>query len=269
MARSDGPHAPAATRGGRVPRRILRGKLPRDSFRLGGRPYRLDRVLKQDFFAATGRYVGPDGERVVLKHYHTDPFLGLPLDWAGRWMADREVRHYRALQDLEGVPRLLGRVGASAFVHEWVEGKDLLDRREPVPDDFFDRLDGLLAAVHARGMAYVDANKPDNVLVAARDGRPVLIDFQISWMPKRRGDRRGDARGRSGLGPIRRPILAALQREDRYHFRKLKRRFRPDLMTPEEHEASRRRSGLLSLHRLVAAPLRDLRRWVLDRLGAR
>lgn len=256
MARTEQERASGGNHAGRIPKRILRGKLPRERFVLEGRTYRLERTLKQDFFAATGRYAGPEGERVVLKHYHTEPFLGLPLEWAGRWMADREVRHYRALQDLDGVPRLVGRIGRSAFVHEWVYGEDLLDRREPVPDDFFDRLDRLLDAVHARGLAYVDANKPDNVLVAARDGRPVLIDFQISWMPKRRG-------------PLRRRILAVLQREDRYHFRKLKRRYRPDRMTPEEREASRRRSRLLSLHRLVGAPLRDLRRWVLRRLGAR
>ncbi|HUU91883.1 MAG TPA: hypothetical protein VM238_11830, partial [Phycisphaerae bacterium] len=92
---------------GRVPKRILRGRMPRDAFDLGGRTYRLEKTLKQDFFAATGRYVSDGGRRVCLKHYHTEPFLGWPLEWAGRLMADREVRHYRLLQDTGGVPRLL------------------------------------------------------------------------------------------------------------------------------------------------------------------
>jgi len=244
---------------GRVPKRILRGKMPPEAFDLGGRTYRLEKTLKQDFFAATGRYVGPDGERVVLKHYHTEPWLGLGLEWAGRLMADREIRHYRLLADLPNVPRLLGRVGKSAFVHEWVEGQDLLDRREPVPDDFFERLEALLATLHAHGMAYVDMNKPDNVLVG-EDGRPALIDFQISWAPRS---------SRGPLGWAKRRFLAALQREDLYHVRKLKRRYRPDLMTPQEIEASMRRSGILNLHRLVGAPLRDLRRKFLEWVGAR
>ena len=52
-------------------------------------------------------------------------------------------------------------------------------------------------------------------------------------------------------------------------MRKLKRRHRPDLMTPQEIEASKRRSGILNLHRLIGAPLRDLRRKVLEWLGVR
>jgi hypothetical protein len=108
-------------------------------------------------------------------------------------------------------------------------------------------------------MAYVDANKPDNVIVGL-DGRPVLVDFQISWAP------------RPAWGPVewvKRRLLAVLQREDLYHVRKLKRRYRPDQMTAEEADASRRRSRILNLHRLLAAPLRDLRRRFLEWLGAR
>jgi len=244
---------------GRVPQRILRGRRPRPAFTLAGRSYRLERTLKQDFFAATGRYVGPDGERVVLKHYHTEPWLGCPLAWAGRLMAAREVRHYRLLQDTGGVPRLLGRVGRTAFVHAWVEGTDLLDRRDPVPDDFFDRLDGLVAAMHRRQMAYVDMNKPDNVLASA-DGRPRLIDFQIAWAPRL---------DRGLLRSPKRRLLALLQEADRYHVRKLKRRLRPDLMTPAERAAAREPPWFLRLHRLVGAPLRDLRRRFLQWVGAR
>jgi hypothetical protein len=244
---------------GRVPKRMLRGKLPREAFELNGRTYRLEKTLKQDFFAATGRYRGPDGEAVCLKHYHTEPFFGWPLDWAGRLMADREVRHYRLLQDLDGVPRLLGRVGRSAFVHAWVEGHDLLGQKDRLADDFFDRLEALVRALHARGMAYVDMNKPDNVLVGT-DGRPVLIDFQISWAPQR------------SWGPVdrlKRRLLAMFQEADLYHVRKLKRLYRPDLMTAEEHAASKARPWFLDLHRLVGAPLRDLRRKFLEWVGAR
>jgi len=244
---------------GRVPKRILRGRMPRPAFTLAGRTYRLEKTLKQDFFAATGRYVGPDGERVVLKHYHTEPWLGCPLAWAGRLMADREVRHYRLLQDTGGVPRLLGRVGKSAFVHAWVEGTDLLDRRHPVPDDFFDRLDALVAAVHRRQMAYVDMNKPDNVLASA-DGRPMLIDFQISWAPRLE---RGLLRG------LKRRLLTILQEADRYHVRKLQRKYRPDLMTPADRAAANHPPWFLRMHRLVGAPLRDLRRKFLEWVGSR
>jgi hypothetical protein len=244
---------------GRVPKRILRGKWARDSFALAGRTYTLEKVLKHDFFAVTARFRGPDGDAVCLKHYHTEPWLGLDLEWAGRLMADREIRHYRLLQDLDGVPRLLGRVGKSAFAHSWVEGDDLLDRKDRLPDDFFDRLEALVAAVHAHGMAYVDMNKPDNVLVGG-DGRPALVDFQISWAPRP---------SRGPLGRIKRRLLAMFQEADRYHVRKLKRLYRPDLMTAEERAAGKERPWFLGLHRVVGAPLRDLRRKFLEWVGAR
>ncbi len=244
---------------GRVPKRILRGKMPRESFTLGGHTYRLEKTLKQDFFAATGRYVSDTGERVCMKHYHTEPWLGWSLDWAGRLMADREVRHYRMLADLPNVPRLIGRVGRSAFAHAWVEGTDLLDRKDRLPDDFFDRLEALVRTLHARGMAYVDMNKPDNVLVDEA-GRPVLIDFQISWAPRP---------SRWPLGGLKRRFLAMLQESDLYHVRKLKRLYRGDLMTPEERAASKRRPWFLDLHRRIGAPLRDLRRKFLEWIGAR
>jgi len=244
---------------GRVPKRILRGAWARDAFTLAGRTYRLERVLKHDFFAVTARYRGPDGEPVCLKHYHTEPWLGWPLDWAGRRMADREVRHYRLLQGVDGVPRLLGRVGPSALAHAWVEGHDLLDETGRLPDDFFDRLEALVESVHARGMAYVDMNKPDNVLVTP-GGRPFLVDFQISWAPRP---------SRGPLGRLKRRLLALFQEADRYHVRKLKRLYRGDLMTPAQREASYRRPWFLSLHRVVGAPLRDLRRKFLEWVGSR
>ena len=49
-----------------------------------------------------------------------------------------------------------------------------------------------------------------------------------------------------------------LQQSDLYHVTKLKRRYRPDLMTAEERQSSYRRPWFLRLHRIVGAPLRDL-----------
>ena len=63
-------------------------------------------------------------------------FLGLPTDWIGKWLVAREVRFYSQVQDLPGVPRLLGQVGPLAFAHEFVPGHNL-QRHEMVNDDFF------------------------------------------------------------------------------------------------------------------------------------
>jgi tRNA A-37 threonylcarbamoyl transferase component Bud32 len=126
-----------------------------------------------------------------------------------------------------------------------------------VPDDFFERLERLVGRLHERGVAYVDLNKPDNVLVG-EDGRPYLVDFQISY-------RCPAARWRV----FGRAFFRQLASEDWYHVRKLKRKFRRDLMTAEEIEQSYERSWVLGVHRKFAHPFQQVRRWVLARLGAR
>jgi predicted Ser/Thr protein kinase len=317
---------------------MLRGGLVPEKFELDGVEYRLEKHLKADFFAATGQYVSAAGRRVCLKHFHTESWLGLPLGWAGRYMCRREMGFYRHLAGVEGVPGLVGQVGESGMVHEWVEGCDLLDfgreteelkiknaklkingekqlrkneettspspyppprgRGEEetapeeekeeetaspgstgglksngkehgsasrtvapgeitVPDDFFERLEELVGRLHERGVAYVDLNKPDNVLVG-EDGRPYLVDFQISY---RCPAARWRVFGRS--------LFRQLATEDLYHIRKLKRKFRRDQMTAAEIERSYERSWVLSAHRKFAHPFQQVRRWVLTKLGAR
>ena len=54
-----------------------------------------------------------------------------------------------------------------------------LGRDERVSDTFFDELAELVSWLHERHMAYVDLNKRQNILMGD-DGRPYLIDFQIS-----------------------------------------------------------------------------------------
>src|SRR6185503_20971788 len=63
-----------------------------------GRRYALVDVFKHDFFAATGLYRGPKGERVVLKLGRQTPFLTIPLRWLGEFLTRREVRMYSKLQ---------------------------------------------------------------------------------------------------------------------------------------------------------------------------
>lgn len=244
----------------RIPPRMLRGRLCPESFTLGGEVWTLEKDLKADFFASTGRYRAPDGRRACLKHYHTEPCLGIPLAWAGRVMCDREMAFYRRLAGVPGIPRLYGRRGRTGLIHEWIDGADLLDfkdRTAEIPDDFFNRLERLVADLHGRGVAYVDMNKPDNVLLGD-DGRPYLVDFQISYR-----------RPEGLLGGFGRWLFRVLIREDDYHVRKLKRKFRRDLMTEDEYRRSFQRSDILNLHRKIAHPFQRLRRWILKRLGAR
>src|SRR5215207_6177742 len=94
----------------------------------------------------------------------TEPFAGLPLELIGRFLCRRELRFYNALAELANVPPVLGVVGPTGFLHAFVEGHPLSTER-PVPDHFFDDLERLIGEIHARRIAYVDANKPENILL--------------------------------------------------------------------------------------------------------
>lgn len=218
-----------------------------------GTKFRRTRTVKHDFFAATGFYENPQGKRIVLKISRTQDFAGLPLVWLGRWLCRREQRFYRKLDDLENVPNLLGAYGETGFIIEYVDGEPL-SRGQAVPDRFFDELEALIGELHRRGLAYVDANKRQNLLVG-RDGHPHLIDFQIS----------GDRTEFGGIWPHS-LLIAHLQGSDCYHLLKHKRRLRPDLLTKEERERIGRKSFLLRVHRLLFKPYFKLRRRTFQRL---
>jgi hypothetical protein len=215
-----------------------------EQVQINGAIWRLERTVKHDFWAATGFYLDQHRNRAVLKMGRDEPFAGLPLAWVGRFLCRRELRFYRRLADVPNVPALLGTVGRNGFLHAYVPGRPL-DRDKPVPDAFFDELQQLMLALHARGIAYVDANKPQNILLG-EDGRPHLIDFQISW----------DSRW----------LLRRLQQADLYHVLKHKRRMRPDQMSADDWERSKQPGVLIELHRRIVAPYRRLRKRLFKRL---
>ncbi len=233
-----------------------RSEFPHE-IRVAGGKYQHIRTFKHDFFAATALYDGPAG-RVVLKVGRTAPLFGIPLDWIGGLLCSHEVRLYRLMQSLSGVPRLIGTWGPTGLVHDYAEGRPLQKDDQP-GDEFFPRLASMLDAIHARGAAYVDLEKRENILLGD-DGCPHLIDFQISWhIPANRGGE---------IWPFR-VIRDVLQQSDRYHLYKHWRRLRPDQLTAYGDVDSFRVPIWIKWHRLMFRPLTLLRRQILVWLGAR
>lgn len=213
-------------------------------------------TFKHDFFAATGLY--RCGERLaILKLGRQSDLLTIPMAWLGRFLTRREARMYSELNGTPGIPAYIGTLPKEAgFLHEFVPGHPMA-RNECVGDEFFGQLQALLSHLHERQIAYVDLNKRQNVLVGD-DGRPYLIDFQISLQLPR---------GRLGrMGPLR-WLLARFQHGDRYHVLKHKRRLRPDMLTAEERAELERLSVWIRLHRWVSRPITNLRRRTLKRLA--
>ncbi len=233
-----------------------RQPLP-ESLEVGQNRYTLRRVFKNDFFAVTALYESEAG-KVLLKAGRRAPLFILPMSWVGRFLTARERACLRHLEGLPGIPKYLGPWGKTGLLREFVDGH-AMEKRERVPDEFHDRLRALIDEIHRHGMAYVDLEKCENVLVGD-DGNPYLFDFQIAWhWPRRWG---GD------LWPIR-WLRRRFQEGDLYHLPKLKRRTRPDQMTEEQIAASYRKPLHVRAHRLIFRPLTLVRRAILNRIDPR
>jgi len=230
-------------------------QMPPETLTLGELTYRRAGVFKHDFFAATCLYEAiqqhrADIPRIVVKFGRTQEFWGLPMAWYGRWLCRHEREIYSRLVGVAGVPRWAGCVDDATYAIEYIDAKPL-DYFDTPPPGFFDRLLDVFGRIHARGVAYCDANKQSNILVDA-DGKPFVIDFQISIC------RHDNWPWPLRLIPV--PIVRLAQRADIYHLYKHKRHLAPNELTPEEERLSRRRGRLHMLHRRLSARWRDIRR---------
>ena len=223
------------------------------SLQINDKTYRHIKTFKHDFFAATGLYSTESGpEKAVLKIGRTAPAM-IPLSWIGRFLARREGRLLQATQHLDGVPAFLGFWEKTGILHEYVEGHPLR-KGDELPDAFFFQLETLIDEMHALGIAYVDLEKRENVLVGD-DGKPWLFDFQIGWDSNRT--------------PVGRWMRRVLQQSDRYHLGKHWKRLRPDQLDEAKLAALSKPPFWIAWHRRLVRPLILLRRRVLVWLGAR
>ena len=229
---------------------------------VGGRPYRIQKVFKHDFIAATALYIAAQGDcrprKLVVKFGRTQKFCGLGTTWIGRLLLRRERRFHRRADGVEGIQRWAEQLDATTHALQYVEGQTLDACGLPPGCEgrFFDDLRATLDGLHARGIAYCDLNKRSNIVVTPT-GRPVLIDFQMCALDNPRA--RWPWRSLAARG------VAYLQRMDLYHLYKHKRRLAPEHLRAEEEPLSYGRGRLLRLHRRLVTPLRRLRRAFLTR----
>lgn len=196
-----------------------------------GKAYRVLSILKEDRYARSTLLQAAGGGRFVLKESVMRLPPGVRVPPLAALLARHEAGLYRRLEGVRGIPRLVSQPRPDAFLREYVEGATV--RETPVlPDGFFASLEEVLAAVHAKGVAYVDLAKEENVLVG-EDGRAWLVDFQVSLARE---------------GPLR-PLVGLLQREDLYHLSKMRLRRRPDEATDEDRRRVAGRGRLGRIHR--------------------
>ncbi len=242
-------------------RALGRGEPPAQ-IEVGDVPCALVEIFKHDSWAATALYESPRG-KVVVKFNRHEPLLILPMGWLGRWLARRESRALVLMCGVPGFPKeagavcVHGRRDPAAVVHEFVEGHPLHIDERPA-DDFFPRLEAAVRAMHERGMAYVDLNKRENIIVT-ETGTPLLVDFQICFRPPR---------AMAWLPPIR-WLLREFQAADLYHLQKHVRWHRPDLVPPGAPSLETLRPTGTRLWRKFYLPLVAARRALFVRLRIR
>lgn len=220
-------------------------------------------IYKHDSWAATSLYSGKRG--LVIAKFNRQQRIGLiSMRWLGYWLARHEATLLSRLQALHNIPRLLGpvyingRIASHAVARAYIPGHPMRDK-EVLPATFFDELQSTLKEVHNRHIAYMDLHKRENIIVGD-DGRPYLIDFQVSYLLP------------SGWWATLTPlpwILKLFQKSDDYHC--IKHIIRHSTMAPAEAKAklTTARPLWIKLHRLVAVPIRELRRRLLVLLGIR
>lgn len=139
-----------------------RAELPRE-VTANGITWKFSKLFKHDFFAATALYsradlggIGP--QLAVLKVQRTYPLYGFPMQWLGRKVARHEIRIYKKLQGVPGIPAFLGEVGPTGFLHAFIPGTDL-HASLPLTPAFFSDLEKLFSDIHAHHIAYVDYSR--------------------------------------------------------------------------------------------------------------
>jgi len=119
------------------------------------------------------------GRRVAVKDYETQPFIVHHL--VGHLLIRRECRAYLALAGAAGTAPFLGRLGPFALATGWVDARPLADRLDgTAAGETFDRLDAVIAGLHARGVAIADLHHRD-VLIGA-DGAVHVVDFAAAFV---------------------------------------------------------------------------------------
>ena len=242
------------------------------------RRYRRLRIYKHDAFAATGLYAAEDDpdQRIIAKFARRQSAFGIPMAWLGRWFHAREVQVYRRLADSPLIPQLLGpvqfdgRPWPHALARVYVAGHPLGHHERPA-DDYFPQLQQLLELFHARRVAVVDLNKRDNLLVAP-DGRPHLMDFQISLTaPAKPGESLDEPWSWTWWSPLdfRRWLFGPAARADRYHLMKHWLRHRPDQLIEAQRDLDQYRPVGVRLFRKFVRPIHIARRKLLVALRVR
>jgi hypothetical protein len=150
------------------------------------------------------------GRKVAVKDYAGRPFIARHT--VGRLLVRRECSAYRAAGSTAGLAPFLGRLGPFTLATGWIEATPLADLPAGrLSDAVFDRLDAVIAALHARGIAIADLHHRD--VLVGEDESVHVVDLAAAYV--------------AGPSPSgwRRRIFERLRAQDRLAAARMRARF--------------------------------------------
>jgi len=182
------------------------------------------RLLKADVFVTRFR-----GRRFVIKDFGKKGFLERNL--VGRMVIGREIRAYRVLTGVEGLPSQFKRLSPFSIAIEYLEGRDLggIVRGEIGPG-VVRQFESIVEELHERGWVHLDLQRRSNILLV--DGKVFVVDLASAIHP-------------GSLPLIGRCLTRLLGFADRLSLIKMKSIYAPELITAREKKWLRLRNLMM------------------------
>lgn len=175
-------------------------------------------ITRGKFLKADVHVVRTRGQRAVIKDFGAKGFWERNL--AGRIVIARELRAYRALSDIEGLPSRFKRLSPFAIAVEYLDGRDLgMVRPSEIGPGVILQFERIVEELHERGWVHLDLQKRSNILVV--NGSVYVVDLASALHP-------------GGIPLIGRPLLRLLSFFDRLSLIKIKNIYAPELITARE-----------------------------------
>lgn len=183
--------------------------------------------------------------RAVFKDYGRDD--GWFSRLIGPLLIDREITAMRRLAGLAGIPVIYKRIDRWGMLIEYLPAEPW--NKSTPPASAYQRLDRLVSAMHARGVAHCDMRSPSNILVDA-GGQPYLVDFVSRVM-------RGP-----GWNFVWRWVFAKFCMADHSGVSKLRVRYAPQLASESDQRFARPQGVVNRSGRLLGRGLRQVLRFI-------
>ena len=174
-------------------------------------------------------HIEENGVKAVIKDFHYNGFWYRNI--IGRFLVWREKKAYKRLKGLPGVPAFFRTIEGLAFIIEEIQGTDIetLEVITNLDDSFYNDLRILIDNIHKRGLAHCDLKRAPNIILG-NDGKPYIIDWAAAI-----------SENEFGFFPFSYIYRRFLQ-DDLNAITKLKLKYCPDSVSPEEKDLYMKRS---------------------------